>query len=378
MSDPRPIRPTLATVDLSRLKGNLMALRALVGPSVGILAAVKGDAYGHGAVPVARALQAAGCEWFGVALVEEGIRLREAGIIAPILCLGGAGPGGAADAIAHRLTPVVYDLSDAERIEQEAARRREPYGIHLKVDTGMGRLGVPLPQWEGFLDRFAGFRWLKVDGLCSHLGGAGEGVSTEEQGRRFLVALQAARVRGFHPSLLHLANSEGAILHPRLRFDLVRPGLALYGIHPSPATAARISLEPVMTVTTRVLFVKDLPAGVGLCYDRRFVTPRPSRIATLPVGYADGYPRALSNHAEVLVHGCRAPVRGTVCMDLTLVDVTDVHETVSAGDEVVLLGQQGEERVTAEELARHAGTVPYEILCGFSERVPRRHEGSAG
>ncbi len=373
MTGSRPIRPTLASVDLSRLQDNLRAVRRLVGPSVGILAAVKGDAYGHGAVPVARALEAAGCDWFGVALVEEGIRLRESGITAPILCLGGAGPGGAADAVAHRLTPVVYDLADAERIEQEAARRHEPYGVHLKVDTGMGRLGVPLPQWEGFLDRFAAFRWLRVDGLCSHLGEAGEGTSSEEQGRRFLVALQAARARGFRPSLLHLANSEGTVLHPRLRFDLVRPGLVLYGIHPGPATATLLAVEPVMTVTTQVLFVKDLPAGVGLSYDREYVTSRPSRIATLPVGYADGYPRALSNRAEVLVHGRRAPIRGTVCMDLTLVDVTDVPETVTAGEEVVLLGHQGAERITAEELARHAGTIPYEILCGFSERVPRRH-----
>jgi alanine racemase len=374
MSD-RPIRPTVATIDLDRLQENLRAVQRLVGPGVGVLAAVKGDAYGHGAVAVARALQEAGCNWFGVALVEEGIRLRENGIHVPILCLGGVGPAGAEEAVRHRLTPMVYDLDDAERLERAASSRHEPHGIHLKVDTGMGRLGVPLHAWESFLDRIAGHRWLRVDGICTHLAEAEslDPAFTEEQARRFIEALRMARTRGFRPSLVHMANSAGLLVHERLRFDLVRPGLLLYGVHPSASTVVSLRVEPVMSVRTQVLFVKDVPTATGLSYGRTFQTPRPSRVATLPVGYADGYPRILSNRASVLIHGQRAPVRGTICMDLTMIDVTDVHTPVRAGDEVVLLGSQGSERITAEELADLAQTIPYEILCGFSERVPRRH-----
>ncbi len=370
------IRPTVATIDLSALVWNLAVIRSLVGNETGILTAVKGDAYGHGATQVALALQEAGCDWFGVALVEEGIRLRDSGIHTPILCLGGVGPAGAAEAIRHRLTPVIYDLTDAERLERAAAARHEPYGVHLKVDTGMGRLGVPMHQWESFLDRFAGLRWLRMDGLCSHLAMADESeVSfTVEQGRRFVEALKAARSRGLRPSVLHIANSAGLLLHPRLRFDLVRPGIMIYGIPVVPRSdSLQLPLQPVMSVTTRVLHVKNVPMGAGLSYNRTFVTKRPSRIATLPVGYADGYPRALSNRAQVLIHGCRAPVRGTIYMDLTLVDVTDITSPVSPGDEVVLLGSQGSDLISARELACHAGTIPYEILCGFSERVPRTH-----
>ena len=369
----RQIRPTTASIDLARLRFNLQAIKDLVGDDVGVLCAVKGDAYGHGAVEVARTLQDAGCEWFGVALVEEGLRLREAGIHVPILCLEGVGPAGADAAMRNRLTPVLYDLDEAERIDRAASRRHEPCGVHLKVDTGMGRLGVPMPNWEGFLDRLTQYRWIRVDGIMTHLSTA-EAQSptvTDEQGRKFLEAVRAARSRGIRPTMLHMSNSAALLGHPRLRFDLVRPGLLVYGVHPSPASADQLTVEPVMSVKTRVLFVKDLPPGAGISYGRQFVTDRPSRIATLPVGYADGYPRALSNRGEVLIHGKRAPIRGAVCMDLVMIDVTDVETPVRSGDEVVLLGDQGEDRITVEELANHAQTIPYEILCGFSERVPR-------
>ena len=369
----RQIRPTTASIDLARLRFNLQAIKDLVGDDVGVLCAVKGDAYGHGAVEVARTLQDAGCEWFGVALVEEGLRLREAGIHVPILCLEGVGPAGADAAMRNRLTPVLYDLDEAERIDRAASRRHEPCGVHLKVDTGMGRLGVPMPNWEGFLDRLTQYRWIRVDGIMTHLSTA-EAQSptvTDEQGRKFLEAVRAARSRDIRPTMLHMSKSAALLGHPRLRFDLVRPGLLVYGVHPSPASADQLTVEPVMSVKTRVLFVKDLPPGAGISYGRQFVTDRPSRIATLPVGYADGYPRALSNRGEVLIHGKRAPIRGAVCMDLVMIDVTDVETPVRSGDEVVLLGDQGEDRITVEELANHAQTIPYEILCGFSERVPR-------
>lgn len=370
------VRPTAAVVDLERLQRNFQAVRDVVAPSTGVLCAVKGDAYGHGAVTCARALEVAGADWFGVALVEEGRTLRRAGVSRPILCLGGVGPAGAEAAIHHRLTPMISDLGEAERINEAAGRRREPYGIHLKVDTGMGRLGVPLPHWERFLDRIADLKWIRVDGIASHLAvsecapGSDGRVFTEEQGRRFLGAAQTARARGLRPALLHLANSGAILEHKRLHFDLVRPGLLLYGYSPAGRDCP-LKVEPVMRIETKVLVVRDLPPGVSVSYGQSWTTPRPSRIATLPVGYADGYPRALSGKAEVLIHGHRAPLRGRVCMDLCMVDVTDVPVPVSPGDEVVLMGEQGEDAITAWDLADWAQTIPYEILAGFSERVPR-------
>ena len=222
------VRPTTAVIHLDALQQNFRVVREIIPAETGILAAIKGDAYGHGALECAKALERAGVDWFGVALVEEGRTLRNAGIKKPILCLGGVGPAGADAAIESNLTPVVSGLDDAEAIEKAAKSRHEPWGIHLKVDTGMGRLGVPISEWERFLDRLAEFRWLRVDGICSHLSDSEEhdgpgAVWTAEQGRRFLSAVQAARARGFHPPLLHLSNSGAILHHPQFHWDLVRP-----------------------------------------------------------------------------------------------------------------------------------------------------------
>jgi alanine racemase len=362
------VRPTTAHVDLSRLRHNLGEIRRVVGPGVQVLAPVKGDAYGHGLVPCALALEEAGVDMFGVALVEEGQVLREAGVRAPILCLGGPGARGTSTVLDHDLTPMVFDLAAAERLDAEARRRGVLLDVHLKVDTGMGRLGVPSGQWDRFLDRLADLTRLRVRGLSTHFAEAdSDPTFTRLQLARFHDAVASARLRAFCPELLHTANSAGALGFPEARLDMVRPGLALYGISPVPGLD--LDLRPVMRVTTEVLFVKNIPAGYGVSYGRRWIASRPTRLATLPVGYADGYPRALSNRAEVLVHGQRCPVRGAVCMDMILVDVTDVARPVRPGDVVELLGPG----VGAEELAERAGTIAYEILCGFSERVPRRH-----
>jgi alanine racemase len=338
-----------------------------------VLAAVKGDAYGHGAVTCAQALARAGVDAFGVALVEEGRALRRAGIEQPILCMGGAGPNGATEAIAHKLTPLVSDLAEAEALDQAAHTAESLASIHINVDTGMGRLGVPPHHFAHFLDRLADLANLKVEGIASHLaqsdGEAGV-VSTEEQIRRFSEAVSLAEDRGFDPPIKHLANSGAILNHRAAIFNMVRPGLLLYGYDPGSAVPA-IPVRPVMRLSTRVLVVRDLPAGAGVSYGGQFVTDRPCRIATLPVGYADGYPRALSNTADVLIHGHRAPIRGRVCMDMCMVDVTDVPTRVRAGDEVVLLGQQGADKIDAWDLARWAGTIPYAILTGISERIPR-------
>lgn len=374
MPAPSPqLRPTSASIDLAALQENFRVLRERVGPQVRVLAAVKGDAYGHGAVPCSQALEAAGCEAFGVALVEEGAQLRDAGVRGMVLCMGGVGRHGADEAVARGLTPVVYDEGDAHRLNAAARAAGRRLTVHLKVDTGMGRLGVPLPHWERFLDRFAAFEWLDFAALMTHFAEADghEQVFTREQLRRFRGAAASAQRRGFTPGFLHAANSAGLLAHPDSWFGMVRPGIALYGEPPVPTPG----LTPVMRVATRVLFVKDLPRGASVSYGRRFVTTRPSRIATLPVGYADGYPRALSGRASVLVQEQRCPVVGTVCMDLCMVDVTDVRAPVESGDEVVLLGGAPAARIGAAELADWAGTIPYEVLCGFSTRVPRVHGG---
>jgi alanine racemase len=368
------IRPTHALVDLAALRANHAVIRARVGPHVRMLAPVKGDAYGHGARDVARTLQEDGCDAFGVALVEEGAQLRDAGITGTVLCLGGVGRFGAEEAVARHLTPALYDEGDAARLDAAARAAGRTVAVHLKVDTGMGRLGVPLPNWERFLDRLARYERLDVEGLMTHFAEseAEDPTFTREQIRRFRTALASLRARGWNPRTVHACNSGGVLTQPSAHGDLVRPGILLYGVAPGPAVSDALALRPVMSIRTQVLFVKDLPAGAGVSYGRRFVTTRPSRIATLPVGYADGYPRALGGRAEVLVAGRRCPVVGVVCMDLCMVDVTDVPVPVESGDPVTLLGRDGDETVRVEDLAAWAGTIPYEILCGFSERVPRR------
>ena len=378
------VRPTTAEISLPALRQNLISIRERTGPRH-IWAAVKGDAYGHGAIRVARTLEAAGCSGFAVALVEEGIRLREAGIRAPILCLGGIHSAGrepgnsrqaAAEVLANGLTPVVFDEGEAEALAQEAQARGVQAAIHLKVDTGMGRLGVPVHEWGRFLDRIARFP-LRIGGMMTHFATSEDPDPTFllEQARRFDQCLLTARRRGVAPEQIHLCNSGAILSRPELHRDAVRPGLLLYGISPDPERLPVPGLTPVLTVRTRALFVKNLPPQASVSYGRRFQTARPSRIMTLPVGYADGYPRALSGRASVLVQGQRCPVVGTVCMDLMMVDVTDLPRPAMAGEEVVLLGRQGDEEVSAEELARLAGTISYEILCGFSERVPRTAAG---
>lgn len=368
------LRPTSATIDLAALARNVERVRSRLHPGCMVLAAVKGDAYGHGAVRCATVLEAAGVEWFGVALVEEGIELRESGIQANILCLGGAGPMGAAAAVEYGLTPLISDLGEAERLNDAAAAVRGDVNVHVKVDTGMGRLGVPLHHWPLFLDRIADMSRVRIQGVASHFSESEHpagSVRTLEQARRFNEALETARRRGVAPPIRHIANSGAILQHPDQALDMVRPGLLLYGYDPG-FPDPRLPVEPVMSLTTQVLVVRDLPVGVGVSYGGNFVTTRPSRIATLPVGYADGYSRAMSGRAQVLVHGVRAPVLGRICMDMCMVDVTDIPERVQVGDTVTLVGSDGNSSISAYDLAKWADTIPYEILTGFSRRVPRR------
>lgn len=364
------LRPTRAEVDLDAIAHNFQRMRDQAG-GVAVLCVVKADAYGHGVLPVARRLQREGAFGFGVALAEEAIELRDAGITARVLVLNGVHGAAHADIVARGLTPVVYELHEARAFAAAATERR--FAIHLKVDTGMSRLGVPIARLESFLDSLAELPQLEVEGVMTHLASADvDPEATARQLVAFERALGAIRARGHRPTLIHAANSAATLRHPESRYDLVRPGLAIYG-HPG-ALVPGLDLRLAMRLRSAVISLRDLEVGTGVGYCARFVAARPTRIATVPIGYGDGYFRSLGNRASVLVGGRRCPVVGSVSMDLVGIDVTDLPE-VALGDEVVFLGAQGAECITVDELAEAAGTIPYEILTNVSRRVPRFYSG---
>ena len=368
-------RPTCAHIDLDALTHNYRVIRNHAGAGVKMLAAVKANAYGHGAVECARRLEREGVDWFGVALPEEGIELRRAGVTRPILCLGGFWSGQETACLQHDLTPVVYRLDMIESLNRLARDQQKVADVHLKIDTGMGRLGVRADQVSDFIADLPGFENVRVDGLMTHLAAADDETKqdfTNEQLRKFDDAVGAFRERGFTPSFIHAANSAATFARARDGENMVRPGGTLYGfIHDVlPANIGTPPLRPVMSLYSRIMLLKEVPRGEKLGYGTTFETQRDSLIATLPIGYDDGYSRALSNRGRVIVRGQLAPVVGRVSMDLTLIDVTDVTD-IELHDRVILLGSEGNERITAEELGSMAGTISYEITCGMSNRVPR-------
>jgi alanine racemase len=369
-----PGRPTLCFVDLDALRWNFRQIRSKVGPQVKILSMVKANGYGHGATAIATALAAEGSDAFGVATLEEGVELRQTSIKEPILVLAGAYAEQVDRFFDHRLTPVVYDVESLKQLDAVVHSSDRDLQIHLKVDTGMGRLGLLAAEVDSWLPTIKKLKALKIEGVFSHFSHAEsvEGHYTREQLRIFREVIERLRSGGIEPSVVHLANSAATITLPAAYFDMVRPGLMLYGIYPSPAMANQISLKPVLSWKTQVLQVKKVPAGTSISYGQTFITQRKSLIAILPIGYADGYPRLLSNRGEVLVNGKRAPVVGRVCMDLTMIDVTDIGE-IRQGDEVVLLGRQGDAEISADEMAAWASTISYEILTSIGARVTRIH-----
>jgi alanine racemase len=379
MPDLAAQRPTWAEINLDSLIHNFRVTRAAVG-GVAIMAAVKADAYGHGAVECARALESAGADWFGVALPEEGIALRKGGITRPILCLGGFWEGQAESIIAHRLTPVVFRLDELAALNREAHKTGHNVDYHLKVDTGMGRLGVQCSELEGFLDGVSQFESLRLDGIMTHLASAAnsdQDLFTEQQLDLFDRAIEAVqswvvRSGGHSPRWIHAASSAGALAYPRARGNLVRPGGVLYGLWRDVISPSTEPLEwrPVMSLRTSIVLVKTVKAGIPLGYGGTFVTARDSRIATIAIGYEDGLRRELSNRGQVIVRGLLVPIVGRVSMDLTLIDVTDV-EGASINDKVVIIGSQGEWQISAEDVAARLGTISYEVTCGISDRVPR-------
>lgn len=365
-------RPTYVEIDLAAIRHNLQEVRRRLGPVGKILAVVKADAYGHGAQRVAPALAAAGADLFGVAIVEEGIELRNAGVRQPIIVLGGFYPGQELSLLQHELIPCLFDLDSARRLETIAAAAGVIWPYHLKIDTGMGRIGFLPEELAAVLPQLATLTHLRLDGVLSHLALADDPPHplTTEQIDLFRVILSQVRAAGFTPADIHLGNSATIFSRDIPECNVVRPGIALYGASPSEYFAGQLDLRPVMSFRSRIALLKSVPAGTGISYGHRYRALRPSIIAAVPVGYADGYSRQLTNRGEVLVRGQRAPVAGTVCMDWIMVDVTDVPG-VSVGDEVTLLGRDHNDAISAEEWAAKVGTISYEIFCNVSKRVPR-------
>ncbi len=371
------MRPVWADVDLGAVTSNVEALRALVGP-VQFCAVVKADGYGHGAVPVARAALAGGADLLGVALAGEGAELRAAGIAAPILVLSQASPDELGDLVAHDLEATAYTAAGVEGLVAAAlAAGRAPdrsLPVHLKIDTGMHRVGAQPAEAVALARSIGQGQGLRLASVFTHLAVADEPANafTEEQVRRYRAVLDQLAEAGIEVPLRHAANTAGAIAHPATRFDLVRCGIGIYGLDPSPELAGLVSLRPAMSLRSQVSHVKRVGAGEGISYGLRYRPDRTTTIATVPLGYADGVHRRLSaTGGQVLVGGRRRPIAGTVTMDQLLVDCGD--DPVAVGDEVVLIGEQGTGRVGAEDWAERLDTISYEIVCGISPRVPRRY-----
>ena len=371
-------RPTYAEIDLSALKHNYSLIRSTIPRKTEILAVVKADAYGHGFMDISRELETLGVNAFGVAFLAEGIQLRKSGSDKPILLLGGIYPGQERKCIGYNLSTVIFTLEQAQALNQAASsgklfRRAQ---VHLKIDTGMGRLGIPYTDVPRVLVELKKLQYITLEGVISHFASADEldepgRCFTRLQAERFAWVLAEIRTAGFSPRYIHIANSAAALLRDIPGCNLIRPGIAMYGALPSDDFQGKLDLKPVMRLKSQIAMLKWVESGTTVSYARRFTASRRTLIASVPVGYADGYPRALTNRGEVLIRGQRARVAGTVCMDWIMLDVTGI-EGVAVGDAVTLMGPDGAGGcIHAEELAAWADTIPYAIFCGISKRVPR-------
>jgi alanine racemase len=397
-------RPVWADVDLGTLVENFRAIRKFVNPPEEkrktprkVLCIVKGNGYGHGGPQVAKALEKAGSDWFGVTCTEEGITVREAGVRKPVLVLTGFSPGEEARLIEHDLTAVIHRCDQLEPLDRAAARlarRGRPSGqfrkpankkvtFHLKMDTGMNRLGIAPSDVECFARQLVKCKHLELSGIFTHFASSEvlthtrTGEQTRRQEERFYAALDRMRALGIDPGIVHLANSAAIVTRPETWADMVRPGAILYGYHPGydpveqrPEIEARLPLKPVMSLRTRIINIRNIPEGAGVGYNETFIAKRPTRIAVLAAGYGDGIHRSLGNRGSVLVRGAVAPLVGIVSMDVTMIDVTDVVG-VEVGDIVTFYGVDGEHVRPANVIARSIGTVTSDLLCAVSQRVPR-------
>lgn len=370
-------RPTWAEIDLDALSANFQTVRERVGPDVLVMAVIKADAYGHGAARCARRLASEGAKWFAVALPEEGIELRRAGITEPILLLSGFWAGQEQACVANALVPAIYRVDMIEAMDAAARAANLVADVHVKIDTGMGRLGVRHDGVREFVEAISRFKNIRIDGLMTHFAAADDpslNQFTGEQLARFHEAVNIFRERGYRPTYQDMANSAATFAHPEAWGNMVRPGGVLYGLWRDILAPSNESprLRPVMAVRSHITLLKRVHSGESLGYGCTFEAPREMLVATLPIGYNDGYVRGLSNRGRVIVRGHYAAVVGRISMDLTLVDVTDVPG-VALHDCVTLLGTDGELSVSAEEIAKTTGTLSYEITCGISKRVPRHY-----
>ncbi len=371
------LRPTWVEISLSKLRRNFQRVRELAGKRK-VMAVIKADAYGHGAVPVAKCLADCHVDWFGVATVEEALELRAAGIQQPVLLLGGLYMSDPAHLIEYRLTPSISSTTRLDTYAECARRYGRPIEFHLKVDTGLGRLGLPLDRVAAFVNHYREIEGLQMKGLFTYLASAEDLVAsqTDEQGERFAVAL--AQLQGLQvvPEWVHVSNSAALMTGRKFPENLVRVGALLYGyclplVVPPGQELPRVpELEPVLAFKSRIVYMKDVASGTPLGYGAAFHTRRPSRIATVPVGYADGLNHALSNRGYAIVRGRRSRIVGSISMDLSLLDVTDIPGT-DIGDEIILIGEAENRSITAVEIAKLLDTVPYEVLCSIGKRVPR-------
>ena len=366
-------RPTRILVDLDAITHNLGAIRKRVG--VPVMGIVKAEAYGHGLVPVARHLQAQGVDQLGVAFLEEGIALREAGITLPILVLGGIFGPQAADLIAHDLEVTVSSLDKLRQVEAAAGSLGRKAIVHLKVDTGMERIGVHSYSCAALIEAAVASQWCTIKGIYSHLACSDDPSSpmTALQVERFAEACAHFERLGAPMPLRHLANSGGVLHFPETWLDMVRPGIVLYGVLPDPASQRSMDLRPALSLVSQVVYFKVVRTGNPVSYGATWAPAADTRVVTVPIGYGDGWPRALSSRGQVLVRGHRYPVVGRICMDQFMVDIG--CDSAWNEDEVVLVGTSGAEKITVEDVALAAGTIGYEILTGLNGRIPRAYRG---
>lgn len=368
------MRPTKAEIDLGAFVHNIGQLRRLLDRNVKLMAVLKADGYGHGAAVLAQAAQKTGVDIFGVACAEEASDLRQKGISSSIVILGAVGEDDVGEVIGQDLSVALFSPHIAKCLNDAARAGGKKISVHLKIDTGMHRLGLRPEEALSFLDYICGLKNLNPEAIFTHFAQAENDAAefTDRQMEVFSRLLAHLRGKGAQFSMVHAANSAAIINYPKSHFSLVRPGIALYGSNPCPGRSSKLALRNVLTLKTKIVHIESIARGESVSYGCTFLAARDSIIAVIPIGYADGYGRRLSNKAEALVGGKRVKVAGMVCMDMTMLDITDVPGA-RVNDEVVLLGPQGKETISAEEMAAHAETIPYEVFCQIGRRVPREY-----
>ena len=365
-----PKNLTYAEIDLGAIAHNIGEIRKVIPASTKFMAVVKANAYGHGAVDVSKAAIGAGADYLSVASLKEAMELREAGISSPLLILSESLPEEAETIVKAEITQTVYTLRLAEALSKTASSLKKTSKVHIKIDTGMGRIGATPEEGKSILEKIKKLQNIEVEGVFTHFAKADdrEDKYTERQLSSFKQFIRDIESKRNFIPLKHAANSAATLYHPDTHLDMVRIGLAMYGIYPR-SNNVKVSLKPALSFKTRIMYLKVVPAGASLSYGCTYKTAKETQIATLPVGYADGYSMVLSNRAEVLIRGRRYPVVGRVCMDMFLVDVGE--DAVETGDEVVLIGSQGRENISADDIARLEGSISYEVVCGIGKRVER-------